>query len=135
MGLPGAAEIPLVLVGADAGVEARAQKWAETVSRLARLSGVSTAASAPASSVQLLVRDSVAALPLAGIIDLAAEAARLEREVAKCQDEIAKVDAKLSNPNFVARAPEEILYEHRERREDYVARMERMLAALARLKG
>ena len=135
MSVPGAAQIPLVLVGADAGVQARAQKWGETVSRLARLSGVTTAASAPENSVQLLVRDSVAALPLAGIIDLAAEAARLEREVAKCKAEIGKVDAKLANPDFVARAPEDILDEHRERREDFVAKLERMLAALARLKG
>ena len=59
--------------------------------------------------MQLLVRGEVAALPLKGVIDLAAERARLEKEMAKVDADIKRVDAKLSNADFLARAPEEVV--------------------------
>ena len=52
--------------------------------------------------MQLLVRGEVAALPLKGVIDLAAERARLEKEMAKVDADIKRVDAKLGNADFVA---------------------------------
>ena len=58
--------------------------------------------------MQLLVRGEVAALPLEGVIDLAAERTRLEKEMAKVDADIKRVDAKLGNADFVARAPEEV---------------------------
>ena len=66
----------------------------------------------------LVVRGEVAALPLAGVVDLAAERARLDKEIAKVKVEIAKVAAKLGNDDFLARAPEDVIAEHEERRED-----------------
>ena len=72
--------------------------------------------------MQLLVRGEIVALPLKGVIDLAAEKARLEKELAKADADIARVDAKLGNPDFVARAPEEVVEGEREKREEAVAR-------------
>ena len=66
---------------------------------------VQFAATPPQGAVQLVVRGEVAALPLKGVIDLAAEAARLAKEMAKADGDISRVDAKLNNANFVARAP------------------------------
>ena len=77
------AEIPLVLVGASGATAERAQCWDETIRRLARLSNISLAATAPAGAVALIVRGETAALPLAGIIDFAAEQARLEKEMVR----------------------------------------------------
>ena len=59
-------------------------------------------------SVQLVVRGEVAALPLAGIVDIAAEQARLSKEIHKIEADVAKVDAKLGNADFLARAPQEV---------------------------
>ena len=59
---------------------------------------------APQGSVQLVVRGEVAALPLKGIIDVAAEQARLKKEIAKVDADIKRVDAKLGNPDFVRSA-------------------------------
>ena len=70
------------------------------VKRLARLSEISFAPAMPQGAVQLLVRGEVAALPLKGVIDLAAEKARLEKEVAKADADIKRVDAKLGNAEF-----------------------------------
>ena len=67
--------------------------------------------------------------------DFEAEKARLDREIGKAHAEIAKVDAKLANPDFVARAPEEIVVENQERREASLARVAELEAARARLAG
>ena len=114
--------------------EARAGRWAEFIKRLARVSDISFADAAPQGSVQLVVRGEVAALPLKGVIDFAAERARLEKEMQKADADIARVDAKLGNPNFVARAPEEVVEEEREKREEARARKAKIVEALERLK-
>ncbi|HZT25061.1 MAG TPA: valine--tRNA ligase [Pseudolabrys sp.] len=130
-----AAQIPLVLAGASAETQARAERWGEFIKRLARVSEISSAASPPQGSVQLVVRGEVAALPLKGVIDLAAERARLAKEMARADADIARVDAKLNNANFVARAPEEVVEEEKEKRAEAVARKAKIAEALERLKG
>ncbi|GGH22571.1 valine--tRNA ligase [Alsobacter metallidurans] len=132
--VPGAAQIPLVLVDAGAETRVRAERWAEMLKRLARLSDISFADVAPGESVQLVVHGEVAALPLAGIVDIAAETLRLSKEITKLKGEVAKIDAKLGNADFLARAPEEVVDEQRERREDAEARIAKMAEALERLK-
>ncbi len=131
--VPAGAQVPLVMVAADATVRARLDRWSETLVRLARLSEIGHADSAPKNSVQLLVRGSVAALPLEGIVDLAAEVARLQKEGGKAKSEIAKLDGKLNNADFIARAPEEVVDEQRERRDAEAARLAKIEEALARL--
>jgi valyl-tRNA synthetase len=129
------AVIPVVLAGASAQTEALAQRWAEVIKRLARVSEISSAASAPAGSVQLVVRGEVAALPLKGVIDLAAERARLAKEMQKADADIARTDAKLNNPKFMERAAEEVVEEEKEKREEAVGRKAKIAEALERLKG
>ena len=80
-----------------------------------------------------MVRGEVAALPLAGVIDLAAERARLEKEMAKVKGDIARVDAKLANADFLNRAPEEVVEGEREKRDEAEARRQKIVEALARL--
>jgi valyl-tRNA synthetase len=99
------------------------------------VSEISAAPSAPQGSVQLVVRGEVAALPLKGVIDLAAERARLAKEMQKADADIARVDAKLNNQNFMARAPEEVVEEEKEKREEAVGRKAKIAEALDRLKG
>ena len=77
----------------------------------------------------------IAALPLQGIIDFEAEKTRLAKEIAKLKGDADKIEAKLRNADFVARAPEDVVEENRERREDALSRMEKLAAALARLGG
>jgi valyl-tRNA synthetase len=127
--------IPLVLIAASEATRGRAERWAEFIKRLARVSEVSFAASAPQGAVQLIVRGEVAALPLKGVIDLAAERARLEKEMAKVDADIKRVDAKLSNADFLKRAPEEVVDGEREKREEAQARRVKISEALERLHG
>src|SRR5262249_25673944 len=73
MNISPATQIPLTLAGASADTRARAGRWGEFLKRLARLGDITFADAAPAGSVQLLVRGETAALPLKGVVDLAAE--------------------------------------------------------------
>lgn len=133
MNVPPAAQLPLVLVGASLETHARAKNWDETLKRLARLSEISFAPEAPEKSVQMIVRKTLAALPLHGIVDLEAEKSRLSKEIAKLTGDAGKIEAKLNNADFVARAPEEVVEENRERLAEAFSRVEKLEAARARL--
>jgi valyl-tRNA synthetase len=75
------------------------------------------------------------AFPLEGIVDLPSEAARLEKDIAKLEGEAMKIEAKLGNAEFVAKAPDEVVEEQRERREDALATAQKLSAALAQIRS
>lgn len=131
--VPGGTQVPLVLVRASDATRAAVEAWAPMIERLARLSAIEFADQAPGQSAQIIVRGEVAALPLAGIIDLDAERGRLNKELAKLDQDIAAVERKLGNPDFMSRAPEEIVEENRERKAAAEARKLKIKEALERL--
>ncbi|WP_035713864.1 valine--tRNA ligase [Bradyrhizobium genomosp. I (2014)] len=124
----------LVLAGASVETRERAPRWTDVIKRMARLSGISFADRAPDGAVQLLVRGEVAALPLKGVIDVAAERTRLDKEIAKADADIKRAESKLANEKFVANAAEEVVEEERDKREAALARKAKLLEALERLK-
>jgi valyl-tRNA synthetase len=126
---------PLLLVGATDETRARADRWADFLKRLARVSEITFGDAVPQGAVQLVVRGEVTALPLKGLIDVAAEKTRLEKEMSKVDADIKRVDAKLGNPAFVEKAPEEIIDGEKEKREEAEGRRAKILEALERLKG
>jgi valyl-tRNA synthetase len=126
--------LPLVLIRVGDQVWDRAQRWSEFIKRMARISDVSRAPIPQQGTIQLVVRGETVGLPLQGLIDLDAERTRLAKEMAKADADIARVDAKLNNPNFVARAPEEVVEEEKEKREEALARKAKIAEALQRLK-
>jgi valyl-tRNA synthetase len=72
-------------------------------------------------------------LPLEGLIDVAAERERLTKEIAKVEDELGKVRAKLANPNFAGKVPPAVLADHQQRETAWaekLAQLTRMLEAL-----
>ena len=135
MNVPAGARIPLVLVGASEEARRRAATHGETIMRMARLSAIDFAAEPPAGAVQIVTNDGIATLPLADIIDLAEERARLERAIDKIDDEIRKIGAKLANESFTARAPEHVVEEQRERMSEAEATLHRLRQAVERLQG
>ncbi|MGY3698594.1 valyl-tRNA synthetase [Bradyrhizobium sp. USDA 3240] len=134
MNIPPSTLTPLVIVTTSDETRDRAQRWNDTIKRLARLSEISFANAAPEGAMQLLVRGEVVALPLKGVIDLAAERARLEKELGKADADIKRVDAKLSNEKFVANAPEELVEEEKEKRAAATERRAKILEAIELLK-
>jgi valyl-tRNA synthetase len=127
--------VPLVLVDVEISSRVRVDQWTDVIKRMARVSDVDYADVMPANAAQLIVRGETVALPLKGIIDVAAERTRLDKELAKVVSDIARADAKLNNPDFVKRAPEEVIDGEREKREDADIRRQKIIAALERLKA
>ena len=135
MNVPAGAQIPLALLTKDEEISSRAMAWSDFIKRLARISRIDFPPLPPPQSVQKVVRGEVVALPLAGIIDLAAERTRLEKERAKVASDIARIDAKLANADFIARAPEDVVEGEREKRMEAEDRLAKISEALERLKG
>jgi valyl-tRNA synthetase len=133
MAVPPSTQTPLILVAPSEQAARSARAWSDSIGRLARVGSIETAEAAPAGALLLVVRGETVALPLAGVVDLTAEKARLDKEIAKEKLEIAKVVAKLGNDDFVARAPEEIIAEHQDRLETFQARLVKLTGARDRL--
>jgi valyl-tRNA synthetase len=133
MNVPPAATAPLVLVGANAATRERAARHDPAIRRLARVSEVGFADAAPKGSAQIVIGEATACLPLGDLIDLKAESARLTKELAKNADEIARIEKKLGNPQFVAKAATEVVEAEREKLAELGEARDRLDAALARL--
>ncbi len=129
----GGAQVELVLVGASASTRAIVGRWEAMIARQARASSIGFAENAPPQSAQIVVRGETIAMPLAGLIDLGAETSRLNKELAKLDGEIGGVERKLANAEFIAKAPEEVIEENRERIAEARARQAKIRDALTRL--
>ena len=134
MNVPPSVKSPVLLQGAAPETLKRAETWFEAISRMARASEVGPLIGAPPkNAAQAVLGEATIILPLEGLIDLDAERKRLAGALTKAQAELAKVEQKLANADFTARAPEAILEEHRERQESFTGEVARLTAALARL--
>ena len=128
-------QLTVRLAGATAGDLERVERHASHLKKLAGLesiefvpegTNVKGAAIALLGAMRLLV-------PLAGLIDVAAESERIGKQLAKSRDELAKARAKLSNENFVANAPPEIVTKENARLAELEQRAHQLEAQLARL--
>jgi valyl-tRNA synthetase len=133
MNVPAGAKIPMVLTGADAEGVARLSRNTGVISTLARLSNAESASAIPTGSAQFVLGEAVVALPLGDVIDFAKERARLEKDLKKAEEEIARFDAKLGNEQFVAKAPPDVLEEQHAKRAEAQALATRLREAVARL--
>src|SRR5262249_51256093 len=133
MNVPPASKTPLVIVGGS-DLARRIAGHQAAVERMARVEGISEAERVPQGSAQIVVGGATVALPLAGVIDFSAEEARLQKEIARIGQEIGRIDKKLANESFIARAPEDVVDAEREKRAAYAADGERLAAALKRVK-
>jgi valyl-tRNA synthetase len=133
MNVPAGAQIPLAMKGASDATIDRLNRHGDLIRRMARLSDIAHLDHAPDGALQILHDEAIAILPVADFIDVTKERARLVKEVDKARAEIAKVDAKLSNEAFIAKAPEEIIEENKERRAEFSATVERLSEMLERL--
>ena len=133
MNVNAGAKIPCMLVGASQESRRRANAWEAEIMRLARLSSLTFEDEVPASSAQIALDEATVALPLEGMIDFAAERARLNKELEKIAKDMGGIDGRLNNPAFVAKAPPEVLDESRELKVELEARKAKVGEALKRL--
>ncbi len=133
MNVPAGAKIACVIVSAGSETRMRAASWETEIMRLARLSSIGFEDQVPKASAQIVIAEATVALPLEGVIDFAAEKTRLAKELDKIAKDTAQIEGRLNNPGFVAKAPEEVLVEARERKVELEARKAKVEEALGRL--
>jgi valyl-tRNA synthetase len=133
MNVPAGAVLPVSISGASATTSSRFTAHDAAIRRLARVDGLVPGDAPQKGAVQIVLGEATLSLPLAGIIDFDAEKARLSREVDRLSRDIAKVEAKLGNADFVAKAPEEVVEEQRERLTESLALRDKNAALLRRL--
>jgi valyl-tRNA synthetase len=135
MNVPPSARPALSLVGAGPATQARLARNRDRLCALARLDAVRLAETPPAGAVLFVIGEATGALAIAQFIDLAAEKARLEKEIAALDQDIARISKKLDNADFIARAPEEVVEENRAKLAAAQTAKAKLESALARLKG
>ncbi|MEO8558853.1 MAG: valine--tRNA ligase [Rhodospirillales bacterium] len=134
MNVPAGAQLPLLVSGASEETKSRLQRYGALIERLARAASIDAAAGAmPKGAVQIVIDEATYGLPLADVIDFAAESARLKKEIGKLEAEIGKIDGKLANQAFIAKAPPEVVEEQHQRRDDAKSTRDRLTQALQRL--
>jgi valyl-tRNA synthetase len=134
MNVPPSAKVPLLIKGAADVTKARLATHHDTILTLARALTIELVDDAPTKgTVQIVVDESTVLLPLAGVIDLEQEKTRLAKEIAKLSGEIDKVEKKLGNESFIAKAPPEVVEEQRERRAEWTLAKAKLSEALNRL--
>ena len=133
MNVPPSAKPPLAFVAPDAVTAELIARHRDLILTLGRVSEVGSADAAPTGAVTFVSGGSTIALSLTGIIDLTAERARLEKEIAALDSDIGHVNKKLGNPNFVSRAAPEVVDEQRAKLAEAEAGKIKLQAALARL--
>jgi valyl-tRNA synthetase len=133
MHVPAGLKVQLLQVEIDARGQAAFARNAAMIERLARLSSVTPVAAMPKGAVTVAAEGAVFGLPIADLIDVAEEKARLEKTLEKLGREIAGLKGRLDNPKFVESAPEDIVDEARENLAARAAEAEKLAAALARL--
>ncbi|QJF50628.1 valine--tRNA ligase [Roseobacter ponti] len=136
MHVPAGLYVPLVVTDIDAAGEAAWARNEVMIKRLARVGDLSRAESFPKGTVSLAVPGASFGLPLADIIDIAEEKARLEKSLGKLTKELGGLRGRLNNPKFAASAPEEVVEETRANlalREEEETQLKEALARLAEL--
>lgn len=129
--------IPLRFAGGHALDRTRSARFADAIAFLCKASSQQwlqdgddwpPAAAAALGELRLLI-------PLAGLIDVGAERARLDKEIGRLQREIAKAEGKLANANFVANAPAAVVEQERARVKEFDASLAGLREQRARLTG
>ena len=133
MNVPPAAEIPMVITGLGTEGKAWLAAHEPLIRRLARLKDIRVGGEIPKGAVQLVQDEATVALPIAEVIDIAQEKQRLQKEIAKAEGEIQKLQKKLSNRQFLEKAPEAVVEEQRERLAEEESARAKLGDALKRL--
>ena len=133
MNVPAGAKIRLLVKDASEQTQERLKTYDEILCRMARLESVETTADVAAGAIQTVVDEATLILPIADIIDLDQERARLQKEIGKLTDDIKKIEQKLSNEKFIANAPEEVVEEQRSRKAEAESIINKLETALKQL--
>jgi valyl-tRNA synthetase len=135
--VPMSKKIELLIKAGDAAALERLKRGEEYIVRFCnpeRLE-ISVDLATPEKAMSAVVTGAELFLPLAGLVDIEQELKRLEKELATLHAEVERVEKKLNNPGFVAKAPAKVIEEEKAKMADYIDKRDKVIARLAELKG
>ncbi len=136
MNVPAGAKIDLIVQDANDQTQSRLKTYEAVLKQMARLSSIELlTGKVPPRSLKTIVDEATIILPIADLIDLDKERERLQKQIAKLEDDIRKTDEKLGNQQFVERAPPEILEEFRNRKVEANQVIQKLATALEQLEA
>lgn len=118
---------PLYIKDADAKLQQLLQNYWPFIERLARINNIDYVTEKPGMvCLQDVFQQAILMLPLGAGFDTVQEKEKLAKEIQKIEIEVAKINAKLDNQDFIARAPEDVVAEQKERKHTYLQRKNKL---------
>jgi valyl-tRNA synthetase len=134
MNIAPGAQVTLLVRDAAPATAARLQQSSDLIKRLARVERLEIlAGEAPKGAAQIVLDEATIFLPLAGVIDVAQERTRLKRELDKARSESEKIEKKLGNEQFLAKANPDVVAEQRQKLAEASLAVSKLTQALERL--
>jgi len=133
MNVPASAKLDVLVMGADNQKQSWINAHEQVIGKMARVNGFETITDMPKGAIQIVIGDMTLGLPVADIIDLDKERARLQKEIQKHEKDIKQIDGKLSNENFISKAPEDVIEEQKMRKSEAQIMIEKLSSALTQL--
>jgi valyl-tRNA synthetase len=133
LGLPPGQRLPCFVGEADRSTGGNLDQWSTALSRIARIDMQRGAPAPGGASISIVVGEGTYVFPLEGVIDIAAEKARLSKALEAATKEAKLLEGRLNNPAFVEKAKPEAVEKARADHAERAAEAERLAAALARL--
>jgi valyl-tRNA synthetase len=134
MNVPPGAQVPIQLRDANARTQARLTAYGDLIRRLARIDRIDpVTGDGPKGAAQIVLDEATILLPLAGVIDVDKERARLKKDLDKAAADADKIARKLGNEQFVAKADPDVVAEQREKLAEIQQTRDKLAQAMERL--
>ena len=129
--VPPTRSVPIEVRAADDHKRALLERHRSVVENAARVTMTlsATGEHIPRSAKTIVGADVEVVVPLAGLVDIDAEKARISKQIAKTEKEIARVSKKLANPQFLDKAPDEVVAKERDKLSDEESRKQHLTDA------
>ena len=133
MNVPASAQLDVLVMGANEEKHACLKTHEVVISKMARIQSFEAITDMPKGAIQIVIGDMTLGLPVADIIDLDKEKARLQKEIQKLEKDIKQIEGKLANENFISKAPEEVIEEQKARKDEAQIVIAKLASALDQL--
>ena len=135
MNVPVKAQPPLLIKDGSEVTQKRIDTYRVIIQQMARIAEIGRTDTVPTGAIQSVLDEVTLILPIADLIDLGQERARLQKEIDRLNTEIKHFENKLSNERFVANAPEEVVEEQRMKKSEAETTKEKLSNALKQLEA
>jgi valyl-tRNA synthetase len=135
-GIHPSAHIKATVICPDAGKGALLQANSRAILALTRVEELQILAEGkrPKGAASYIYNEIEIFVPLAGLVDVEGELAKLEKELGKVSEQLKKVESKLGNSKFLANAPADVVAGEKEKQETFSAKLAKISESMERLK-